>query len=80
MKRQPNPEVVFRFCRPSGSLAPNPSTAMSEALRQLSQAREMEPLLRKAREAGREVVIEVFQSKDGQPLLIHTALLPDTAA
>jgi uncharacterized LabA/DUF88 family protein len=53
---------------------------MTEALRQLSQAREMEPLLRKAQEAGREVVIDVFQSKDGQPLLIHPALLPDTAA
>jgi uncharacterized LabA/DUF88 family protein len=53
---------------------------MTQALRQLSQAREMEPLLRKAQEAGREVVIDVFQSKDGQPLLIHTALLPDTAA
>jgi CTP:molybdopterin cytidylyltransferase MocA len=57
-----------------------PSTALTEALRQLSQAQEMEPLLRHAKEAGREVVIEVFQSRDGQPLLIHTALLPDTAA
>jgi hypothetical protein len=53
---------------------------MTEALRQLSQAREMEPLLRRAQEVGREVVIEVFQSKDGQPLLIHPALLPETAA
>ena len=75
-----SPSVVFRFRRPSGSPAPEPSMAMTEALRQLSQAREMEPLLRKAQEAGREVVIDVFQSKDGQPLLIHTALLPDTAA
>ena len=75
-----SPSVVFRYRRPSGSPAPEPSAAMTEALRQLSQAREMEPLLRKAQEAGREVVIDVFQSKDGQPLLIHTALLPDTAA
>ena len=75
-----SPSVVFRFRRPSGSPAPEPSMAMTEALRQLSQAREMEPLLRKAQEAGREVVIEVFQSKDGQPLLIHTALLPKRAA
>jgi hypothetical protein len=80
LKRQPSPEVVFRFRRPSGSPAGNPSTAMTEALRQLGQAREMEPLLRKAREAGRHVVIEVFQSKDGQPLLIHPALLPEKVA
>lgn len=51
---------------------------MTEALRQLSVAREMEPLLQAAHRAGREVVIEVFQSRDGQPLLIHTAMLPDT--
>src|ERR1039458_6171977 len=56
-----SPSVVFRFRRPSGSPAPEPSMAMTEALRQLSQAREMEPLLRKAQEAGREVVIDVFQ-------------------
>jgi hypothetical protein len=80
MERQTSPEVVFRFRRPSGSPAPEPSTAMTEALRQLSLAQEMEPLRRKARDAGREVVIEVFQSKDGQPLLIHTALLPEKAA
>jgi hypothetical protein len=40
----------------------------------------MEPLLSKARKAGREVVIEVFHGKDGQPLLTYTALLPKTAA
>jgi hypothetical protein len=77
MERQTSPEVVFRFRRPSGSPAREPSTAMTEALRQLSLAQEIEPLRRKARDAGREVVIEVFQSKDGQPLLIHTALLPE---
>lgn len=75
-----SPSVVFRFRRPSGSPAPEPSSAMTEALRQLSQAQEMEPLLRRAHEAGREVVIEVFHGKDGQPLLIHTALQPETAA
>jgi len=73
-----SPAVVFRFRRPSGSQNHEPSTAMTEALRQLSVAREMEPLLQAAHKAGREVVIEVFQSRDGQPLLIHTAMLPDT--
>jgi hypothetical protein len=50
---------------------------MQAALHYLSQAREMQPLLSKARETGREVIIEVFHTKDGQPLLIHTALLPE---
>jgi hypothetical protein len=75
---QSSPAVVFRFRCPSGFPVPEPSSAMTEALRQLSNAREMEPLLQSARRAGREVVIEVFQSRDGQPLLIHTAMLPDT--
>jgi len=78
MEMQSNPAVVFRFRRPSGSQNHEPSPAMTEALRQLSVAREMEPLLQAAHKAGREVVIEVFQSRDGQPLLIHTAMLPDT--
>jgi hypothetical protein len=43
---------------------------MQDALRRLSQAEEMQPLLKKAQAAGREVVIEVFHSRDGQPLLI----------
>jgi hypothetical protein len=46
---------------------------MQDALRRLSQVEEMQPLLKKAQTAGRDVVIEVFHSKDGQPLLIHTA-------
>ena len=70
------PAVQFRFCRPSGSPTRKPSAAMTEALRRLSQAEEMQPLMEKAKAAGREVVIEVFHSKDGQPLLIHTALTP----
>jgi len=78
MEMQSSPAVVFRFRRPGGSQNHEPSLAMTEALRQLSVAREMEPLLQAAQRAGREVVIEVFQSRDGQPLLIHTAMLPDT--
>ena len=75
---QSSPAVVFRFRRPSGSQNHEPSLGMAEALRQLSVAREMELLLQAAQRAGREVVIEIFQSRDGQPLLIHTAMLPDT--
>ena len=67
------PAVQFKFLRPSGEPTHIPSEAMQDALRRLSQTEEMQPLLKKTQAAGRDVVIEVFHSKDGQPLLIHTA-------
>lgn len=73
-------QVIFRFRRPGGSTRQKPSTALVEALRHLSEAHEMQPLLAEAQETGREVVIEVFHSQNGQPLLIHTALLPEKTA
>lgn len=72
--------IVFRFRRPGGSMNQKPSTALVQALRHLSRAQEMKPLLMTAQATGREVVIEVFHSKSGQPLLIHTALLPEKTA
>lgn len=63
--------VIFKFRRPSGSRQHEPSAAMTEALRRLSEAIEMQPLLAQARQSGKSVAIEVFQSRDGQPLLIH---------
>ena len=74
------PEVRFRYRRPGGSSSLKPSPSMREALRHLSQAREMQPLLTKARQTGREVVIEVFHSSSGEPLLIHPTLLPQGAS
>jgi hypothetical protein len=47
---------------------------MQTALLHLSEAQEMQPLLDRARDTGREVVIEVFHARDGQPLLIHPTL------
>jgi hypothetical protein len=76
MQTEDKPQVVFRFCRPSGLVDRRPSQAMTAALRRLSQADEVQPLLRRARAAGRDVVIEVFHSQDGQPLLIHLTLKP----
>lgn len=75
-----NKRIVFRFRRPGGSTNRKPSTALIQALRHLSEAHEMQPLLAKAQTTGREVVIEVFHSRSGQPLLIHTALLPENTA
>jgi hypothetical protein len=73
------PEVRFRFRRPSGSRSRKPSTALQAALHYLSRAREMQPLIRRARETGRAVVIDVFHGSNGQPLLIHPALIPQGA-
>jgi hypothetical protein len=65
------PNVVFKFRRPSGSRQQNPSVAMTEALRRLSEAEEMRPLFAQASKSGGKVAIEVFHSRQGQPLLIH---------
>ena len=63
--------VIFKFRRPSGSQQHEPSRALTEALHRLGEAEEMRPLIVQARQSGRSVAIEVFQSRDGQPLLIH---------
>jgi hypothetical protein len=63
--------VIFRFRRPSGSQQQEPSEAMTEALLRLGEAEEMRPLIAQARLSGKPIAIEVFQSRDGQPLLIH---------
>ena len=63
--------VVFKFRRPTGSKQQQPSVAMTEALQRLAEATEMQPLFAQATESGKTVAIEVFQTRDGQPLLIH---------
>ena len=63
--------VVFKFRRPSGSRQQEASTAMTEALRCLGESEEMKSLIAQATKSGTSVAIEVFQSRDGQPLLIH---------
>ena len=63
--------VIFRFKRPSGSCGRQPSTAMHEALMLLTQADELQPLFDEAETTNKFVAIEVFHSRDGQPILIH---------
>jgi len=46
---------------------------MTEALQRLSEAEEMRDFTAKAHAQNRNVVVEVFHSADGHPLLIHTA-------
>ena len=63
--------VIFRFKRPSGSDAFEPSEAMHEALMLLSESDEVQPLFEDADKAGKFVAIEVFHNRAGAPVLIY---------
>ena len=70
------PGIVFRFRRPSGLPKRAPSVAMREALRQLANADEMQEFISAALAKRRSVVVEVFHSRDGHPLLVHVGAAP----
>ena len=76
METQNKPGILFRFRRPSDTSRRHPSKAMTEALRLLAESEEMQPFVAEAHARRRNVVVEVFHSRDGHPLLIHTALAP----
>ena len=65
--------IVLKFRRPSGAPKKPPSRAMTEALQRLSEADEVRNFTAKAHAQNRTVVLEVFHSREGHPLLIHTA-------
>ena len=68
--------IIFRFRRPSSIPRQHPSAAMTQALRHLADSDEMRPFVADARARRRNVVVEVFHSRDGHPLLIHTTVAP----
>jgi len=80
MEAHDKPGILFRFRRPSGVPRRHPSKAMTEALRHLAESEEMQPFISDARARRRNVVVEVFHSSDGRPLLIHTTTAPKRAA
>ena len=63
--------VVFKFRRPRGTEQQTPGLSLTEALRHLSETAEMRPLIAEARKSGGAVAIELFQSREGRPVLIH---------
>ena len=75
-----NGNVELKFSRPSGAPARQPSKAMAEALQRLSESDEMQTLVAEARAYGRKVVVHVFHSADGHPILIHLAAVAQDAA
>jgi hypothetical protein len=74
------PGILFRLRRPSSNPQRHPSRALAEALRQLAESEEMQPFISDARARRRNVVVEVFHSRDGRPLLIHTTTGPKREA
>jgi hypothetical protein len=72
MQTDQTPGIVFKFCRPSGSPSRQPSEAMTQAMRQFAATDEMQAFVASARAQRRKVVVEVFHSADGHPMLIHT--------
>jgi len=48
---------------------------MTQALRQFAATDEMQAFVANARAQRRKVVVEVFHSADGHPMLIHTTVL-----
>lgn len=76
MHIQYKPGIVIRYRRSKNNPRRNPSQVMTEALRLLSESEEMQPLISEANAQHRDVVMEVFHSRSGHPLLIHTALSP----
>jgi hypothetical protein len=63
--------VNIRFKRPSGACINEPSVTFREALILLGECEELQPLHREAEKTGKTVSIEMFQSRDGNPILIH---------
>ena len=74
-----NGDVVLKFSRPSGATGRKPSMSLAKAVRQLAEADELKLLASEAREHGRKLVVQVFQSAEGHPFLIHLAMETRTA-
>lgn len=63
--------VIVRFKRPSGTGRKMPSEALNQAMVSLADSDEMRPLLCEANAEGKALSIEVFQNREGRPILVH---------
>ena len=63
--------VEYKFSRPNGTKPRKPSQRLQDALHQLAGCEEMRSLFSYASATGRRVVVQVFASAEGHPLLIH---------
>ena len=76
MEIQHTQGILFKFRRPCRMRKRQPSEAMRKALQCLAESDEMRPFVNAARAQVRTVVVEVFHSCEGHPLLIHVAAAP----
>jgi len=51
---------------------------MTRALQALTESEEMQQFVAEAHSQRKDVVVEVFQSRNGRPLLIHPNAVPKT--
>ena len=63
--------VIVRFKRPSGTGRKMPSAALNQAMASLADTDEMRPLLCEASSEGKALAIDVFQNREGRPILVH---------
>jgi hypothetical protein len=63
--------IIVRFKRPSGTGRKMPSAALNQAMVSLADTDEMRPLLCEASSEGKALAIDIFQSRDGRPILVH---------
>jgi hypothetical protein len=63
--------VIVRFRRPSGAGRKLPSEALNQAMVSLVETDEMQPLLCEASSEGKALAIEIFQNREGRPILVH---------
>ena len=72
--------IELRFSRPSGAAFRKPSQTMADALQRLTDSDEMQSLVSEAQSQGRKVVVQVFHSSAGHPILIHLTVTAQDAA
>jgi hypothetical protein len=63
--------VIVRFRQPSGAGRKLPSDALSQAMVSLAESDEMQPLLCEATNEGKALAIDIFQNREGRPILVH---------
>lgn len=63
--------VMVRFKSPSGTRRKLPSEALNQAMVSLADTDEMRPLLCEASSEGKALAIDVFQNREGRPILVH---------
>jgi hypothetical protein len=63
--------VIVRLRRSSGAGRNLPSEALNQAMVSLADSDEMRPLLCEASSEGKALAIDIFQNREGRPILVH---------